>query len=67
MDQKIFIKNTLTKLRKSSNFAYQRAKERNIKNPQTHAKHKDIQNKRKELSNDRFMEYLKALQEVDND
>ena len=65
MDQKKIIKQTLDRIRKNTNFAYQRAKDRNIKNPTTHAKHKDIQNKRKQLSNDRFMQYLKDISEED--
>ena len=65
MDQKKIIKNTLDRIRKNTNFAYNRAKDRNIKNPTTHARHKDIQNKRKQLSNDRFMQYLKEISKED--
>ena len=65
MDQKKIIKQTLDRIRKNTNFAYQRAKDRNIKNPTTFAKHKNIQNKRKQLSNDRFMQYLKDISEED--
>jgi len=65
MDQKKIIKQTLDRIRKNTNFAYNRAKDRNIKNPTTHAKHKDIQNKRKQLSNDRFMQYLKDISKED--
>ena len=59
------IKQELEKIRKSKHFGYQRAKDRNIKNPTTHARHKDIQNKRKQLSNDRFMQYLKDISKED--
>jgi len=65
MDQKKIIKQTLDRIRKNTNFAYNRAKDRNIKNPTTHARHKDIQNKRKQLSNDRFMQYLKDISKED--
>jgi hypothetical protein len=67
MDQKKKIKQILDNVRKNTNFAYNRAKDRNIKNPTTHARHKDIQNKRKQLSNDRFMQYLKEISKADND
>ena len=65
MDQKKKIKQILDNVRKNTNFAYSRAKDRNIKNPTTHARHKDIQNKRKSLSNDRFMQYLKEISKED--
>ena len=65
MDQKKIIKNTLDRIRKNTNFAYNRAKDRNIKNPTTHARHKYIQNKRKQLSNDRFMQYLRDISKED--
>ena len=66
MDQKKIIEQTLNRIRKNTNFAYNRAKDRNIKNPTTHARHKDIQNKRKQLSNDRFMQYLRDISKEDN-
>ena len=59
------IKQQLDKIRKSKHFGYQRVKDRAIKNPTTHARHKDIQNKRKQLSNDRFMQYLKEISKED--
>ena len=65
MDQKKIIEQTLNRIRKNTNFAYNRDKDRNIKNPTTHARHKDIQNKRKQLSNDRFMQYLKEISKED--
>ena len=65
MDQKKKIKQILDNVRKNTNFAYSRAKDRNIKNPTTHASHKDIQKKRKQLSNDRFMQYLKEISKED--
>ena len=61
------IKQELDKIRKSKHFGYQRVKDRAIKNPTTHARHKDIQNKRKSLSNDRFMQYLREISKADND
>ena len=60
------IKQELDKIRKSKHFGYQRVKDRAIKNPTTHARHKDIQNKRKQLSNDRFMQYLKDISNKEN-
>ena len=65
MDQKKIIEQTLNRIRKNTNFAYNRAKDRNIKNPTTHARHKDIQKKRKQLSNDRFMQYLRDISKED--
>ena len=59
------IKQELDKIRKSKHFGYQRVKDRAIKNPTTHARHKDIQKKRKQLSNDRFMQYLKEISKED--
>jgi len=66
MDKKEIIKKTLDRIRKNTNFAYNRAKDRNIKNPTTHAKHKEIINKRKTLSNDRFMQYLRDISNKEN-
>ena len=66
MDQKKIIEQTLNRIRKNTNFAYNRAKDRNIKNPTTHARHKDIQNKRKQLSNARFMQYLKDISNMED-
>ena len=66
MDQKKKIKQILDNVRKNTNFAYSRAKDRNIKNPTTHARHKDIQKKRKQLSNDRFMQYLKDISNMED-
>ncbi len=59
------IKQELDKIRKSKHFGYQRVKDRAIKNPTTFARHKDIQKKRKQLSNDRFMQYLKDISKAD--
>ena len=66
MEQKKKIKQILDNVRKNTNFAYSRAKDRNIKNPTTHARHKDIQKKRKQLSNDRFMQYLKDISNMED-
>ena len=66
MDKKEIIKKTLDRIRKNTNFAYNRAKDRNIKTPTTHAKHKEIQLKRKSLSNDRFMQYLRDISNKEN-
>jgi len=66
MDKKEIIKKTLDRIRKNTNFAYNRAKDRNIKNPTTHARHKEIINKRKTLSNDRFMQYLRDISNKEN-
>lgn len=65
MDQKKIIEKTLNNLKKKYNFNYQKAITRNKNNPTTHARHKDIQNKRKQLSNDRFMQYLKEISKND--
>tara|TARA_R100000655_G_scaffold70847_4_gene109202 strand:+ start:358 stop:555 length:198 start_codon:yes stop_codon:yes gene_type:complete len=65
MDQKKIIQKTLSNFIKKRNFYYQKAITRNKNNPTTHARHKDIQNKRKQLSNDRFMQYLKEISKND--
>ena len=67
MDKKKFIAKTLDNLRKKSNFNYQKAITRNKNNPTTYAQHKQLQNKKKSLSNDRFIEYLKQISKADND
>ena len=67
MDKKKFIEKTLNDIRKKTNFNYQRAITRNINNPTTHAQHKELQNKKKSLSNDRFIQYLKEISKADND
>ena len=67
MDKKKFIEKTLNDIRKKTNFNYQRAITRNINNPNTHAQHKELQNKKKSLSNDRFIQYLKEISKADND
>ena len=59
------IKQELEKIRKSSHFGYQRVKDTAIKNPTTFAKHKNIVKQRKNLSNDRFMQYLKDISKED--
>jgi len=59
------IKQELDKIRKSKHFGYQRVKDRAIKNPTTFAQAKQIQIKRKTLSNDRFMQYLKDISKAD--
>ena len=60
------IKQELDKIRKSKHFGYQRVKDTAIKYPTTHAKHKEIINKRKTLSNDRFMQYLRDISNKEN-
>ena len=65
MDQKKIIEKTLSNFIKKRNFYYQKAITRNKNNRTTHARHKDIQNKRKQLSNDRFMQYLKEISKND--
>lgn len=60
------IKQELEKIRKSKHFGYQRVKDRAIKNPTTFAQAKQIKLKRKTLSNDRFMQYLKDISKEDS-
>ena len=60
------IKQELEKIRKSKHFGYQRVKDRAIKNPTTFAQNKQIQLKRKSLSNDRFMQYLKDISNMED-
>jgi hypothetical protein len=59
------IKQELEKIRKSSHFGYQRVKDTAIRNPTTFAQAKQIKLKRKQLSNDRFMQYLKDISKED--
>ena len=59
------IKQELEKIRKSSHFGYQRVKDTAIRNPTTFAQTKQIKLKRKQLSNDRFMQYLKDISKED--
>ena len=60
------IKQELEKIRKSKHFGYQRVRTKAINNPTTFAQNKQIQLKRKSLSNDRFMQYLKDISNMEN-
>ena len=60
------IKQELEKIRKSKHFGYQRVKTKAINNPTTFAQNKQIQLKRKSLSNDRFMQYLRDISNKEN-
>ena len=59
------IKQELEKIRKSKHFGYQRVRTKPNNNPTTFAQNKQIQLKRKQLSNDRFMQYLKDISKED--
>ena len=60
------IKQELEKIRKSKHFGYQRVRTKAINNPTTFAQNKQIQLKRKQLSNDRFMQYLKDISNMED-
>jgi len=51
----------LAKLKKHTNFPYQRAKARRIKDRKNYDLMKDIKKQQKGLSNDRFMQYLRDI------
>ena len=60
VDPKI-IQKELSKLTKNTNFYYAKAKESRIKNRKQHDLNKEIKNKQKSLSKDRFNQYLDTI------
>ena len=51
---------------KNTNFYYKKAKDSRIKNRKQHDLNKEIKNKQKTLSKDRFHQYMKDIYKNDN-
>ena len=66
MDQKDKIKKIIGNMVKNTNFYYSKAKESRIKNRKQHDLNKEIKNKQKTLSKDRFHQYIKDIYKNDN-
>jgi hypothetical protein len=66
MDQKDKIKKVIGNMVKNTNFYYKKAKESRIKNRKQHDLNKEIKNKQKTLSKDRFHQYIKDIYKNDN-
>jgi len=66
MDQKDKIKKVLGNMVKNTNFYYSKAKKSRIKNRKQHDLNKEIKNKQKTLSKDRFNQYLEDIYNNDN-
>ena len=60
VDPKI-IQKQLNKIVKNTNFYYSKAKESRIKNRKQHDLNKEIKNKQKSLSKDRFNQYIEDI------
>jgi len=60
VDPKI-IQRELNKIVKNTNYFYSKAKESRIKNRKQHDLNKEIKNKQKTLSKDRFNQYLQDI------
>ena len=65
VDPKI-IQKELNKIVKNTNYFYSKAKESRIKNRKQHDLNKEIKNKQKTLSKDRFNQYLEDIYNNDN-
>jgi len=61
MDQKDKIKKVIGNMVKNTNFYYKKAKESRIKNRKQHDLNKEIKNKQKTLSKDRFNQYIEDI------
>jgi|TARA_R100001480_G_scaffold36215_1_gene48796 hypothetical protein len=60
VDPKI-IQKQLNKIVKNTNYFYSKAKESRIKNRKQHDLNKEIKNKQKSLSKDRFNQYIEDI------
>ena len=65
VDPKI-IQKQLNKIVKNTNYFYSKAKDSRIKNRKQHDLNKEIKNKQKTLSKDRFHQYIKDIYKNDN-
>ena len=66
MDQKDKIQKVIGNMVKNTNFYYKKAKDSRIKNRKQHDLNKEIKNKQKTLSKDRFHQYIKDIYKNDN-
>ena len=66
MDQKDKIKKVIGNMVKNTNFYYSKAKENRINNRKQYDLNKQIKNKQKTLSKDRFIQYLEDIYNNDN-
>ena len=65
-DRSIEIQNIIKKMVKSKSFPYSNAVNKIKKDRKGYYQQKDIKNKQKTLSTDRFQQYLKTIQEEDD-
>ena len=65
-DRSIDIQNILKKIVKSKSFPYSNAVKKIKKDRKGYYQQKDIKNKQKSPSSDRFQQYLKDIQDNDN-
>ena len=65
VDPKI-IQKELNKIVKNTNYFYSQAKQSRIKNRKQHDLNKEIKNKQKTLSKDRFNQYIEDIYKNDN-
>jgi len=65
VDPKI-IQRELNKIVKNTNYFYSKAKDSRIKNRKQHDLNKEIKNKQKTLSKDRFNQYIEDIYKNDN-
>tara|TARA_B100000902_G_C26612129_1_gene575630 strand:- start:282 stop:476 length:195 start_codon:yes stop_codon:yes gene_type:complete len=61
MDQKDKIQKVIGNMVKNTNFYYKKAKDSRIKNRKQHDLNKEIKNKQKSLSKDRFNQYIEDI------
>ena len=61
MDQKDKIQKVIGNMVKNTNFYYKKAKDSRIKNRKQHDLNKEIKNKQKTLSKDRFHQYIEDI------
>jgi len=61
MEQKDKIKKVISNMVKNTNFYYKKAKDSRIKNRKQHDLNKEIKNKQKSLSKDRFNQYIEDI------
>ena len=61
MDQKDKIQKVIGNMVKNTNFYYKKAKDSRIKNRKQHDLNKEIRNKQKSLSKDRFNQYIEDI------
>ena len=65
-DRSVDIQNILKRIVKSKSFPYSNAVKKIKKDRKGYYQQKEIKNKQKSLSSDRFQQYLKEIQDNDN-